>query len=243
MKNIKDLKANSFRKYATFIIACMLSIILIYTNVANAEYAFMHLNDNVIYNGNKSSNKVCLMINVYWGTEYIESILEVLAEYGVKTTFFVGGMWVEKEPEMFKKIYESGHEIGNHGYFHLSHDKMSYEQNLEEISATHAIVKTKIDYDMKLFAPPSGAFNKATIESASELGYLTIMWTRDTIDWRDKNSNLVFKRSTEKTKGGDFILMHPTNHTLKALPLILEYYKLNNLIATTVSECLIGDNA
>lgn len=240
MKEKKQAQAIKFRKYSTFIIICMLSLILVYTNVANAQYAFMHENDNVLYSGNKNSNKVCLMVNVYWGTEYIDDMLEVFESYNVKTTFFVGGTWAEKEPEMLEKIYNNGHEIGNHGYFHLSHDKMSYEQNLEEISATHARVKTIIDYDMKLFAPPSGAFNKATIESATELGYITIMWTRDTIDWRDKNTNLIFKRATEKTQGGDLILMHPTQHTLNALPLILEYYKINNLVATTVSECLIG---
>lgn len=238
MKNNTNLKAKNFRLYSTFIIVVMLTIILTYTTITNAELAFTQTNKNVLYHGNKDSNKVCLMINVYWGTEYLQDMLDVLDRYDVKTTFFVGGTWANKEPEMLKTIYERGHEIGNHGYFHLNQDKLNYEQNLEEISAAHAMVKTIIDYDMKLFAPPSGAFNKSTIESASDLGYLTIMWTRDTVDWRDKNSNTVFKRSTEKTIGGDLILMHPTDHTLKALPLILEFYKSNNLQATTVTDCL-----
>jgi len=64
------------------------------------------------------------------------------------------------------------------------------------------------------------------------------MWSKDTIDWRDKDANLVFSRATKNIEGGDLILMHPTEHTLKALPLILEYYSINGYTATTVSECL-----
>ena len=91
---------------------------------------------------------------------------------------------------------------------------------------------------MELFAPPSGSFNKATIQASKELGYSVIMWSKDTIDWRDKDANLIYSRATNNVKGGELILAHPTEHTLKALPLILEYYKLNNLVPTTVSECL-----
>ena len=93
------------------------------------------------------------------------------------------------------------------------------------------------NYTMNLFAPPSGSFNKSTIQASKDLGYLTIMWSKDTIDWRDKDANLIYSRAI-KAKGGDLILAHPTKCTLQALPLILEYFKLNNLVVTTVSECL-----
>ena len=62
------------------------------------------------------------------------------------------------------------------------------------------------------------------------------MWSKDTIDWRDKDESLVFSRATKNLKGGDLILMHPTEHTKNALKKILDYYKENGFSAVTVSE-------
>ena len=71
---------------------------------------------------------------------------------------------------------------------------------------------------MNLFAPPSGSFNKSTLDACKELGYSVIMWSKDTIDWRDKDANLIYTRATNNISGGDFILAHPTEYTLKSLP-------------------------
>jgi peptidoglycan/xylan/chitin deacetylase (PgdA/CDA1 family) len=65
-----------------------------------------------------------------------------------------------------------------------------------------------------------------------------ILWSRDTVDWRDKDENLTFTRATEGVTGGDFILMHPMETTVSALPRILKYYKENGLQAVTVTENL-----
>lgn len=78
-----------------------------------------------IYRGN-GENCVSLMINVYWGNEYLEEMLQILAKHNVKCTFFVGGSWAAKYPEMLKAIADGGHEIGNHGYFHKEHSKLTY---------------------------------------------------------------------------------------------------------------------
>lgn len=222
------------------VIVCMLVIMAGLTLNFNSQYVFGYKNSEAIYNGNKNSNNVSLMINVYWGTEFLDDMLQTLDDYEIKCTFFVGGQWVEKEPEMLKKIYNKGHEIGNHGYFHRDHDKLSYDQNKEEISVNHNLVKETIGVEMNLFAPPSGAYNKTTLDVASTLGYKTILWSKDTIDWRDKNADLIFQRATNKVCGGDLILMHPTKETSVALPKILENYKTKGITATTVTNNLKG---
>ena len=232
------MKIKSFRNISSLIILFMLTSLIFYVSASSYKYAFSYQNEDVIYHGNQDSNKVSLMINVYWGTEYLEGILDTLDKYDTKCTFFVGGQWVEKEPEMLKEICARGHEIANHGYFHKDQEYLDYSQNFEEIKVNHELVKTLLGVEMNLFAPPSGSFNKSTLEASKNLGYATIMWTKDTIDWRDKDANLIYTRATNNIKGGDLILAHPTEKTLQALPLILEYYKLNNLVATTVSECL-----
>ena len=194
--------------------------------------------NGVYYSGNEESNKISLMINVYWGTEYLDGMLEILDKYDVKTTFFVGGAWAVKESDMLEKIYEKGHEIGNHGYTHKDQDKLNREQNQKEILTTHNIVKDLLNIDMNLFAPPSGAYSKTTVEVASNLGYQTIMWTRDTIDWRDKDADLIYSRAVKDAKGGDLVLMHPTEKTLEALENIIITLQEKGLKVTTVSDTL-----
>lgn len=211
---------------AVFVLAFSGSVLTANVSVDAAPY----------YHGNTDKKNVTLMVNVYWGTEYIEDMLAAFEEYGVRTTFFVGGTWAEKNPETLKKIHEAGHEIGNHGYFHLDHKKISDEKNTEEILVCERMVKSIIGVKTALFAPPSGSFSKQTLSIAKELGYQTIMWSKDTIDWRDKDENLVYSRATKNLKGGDLILMHPTEHTAKALRRILGFCKENGFSVVTVSE-------
>lgn len=190
----------------------------------------------VYYNGDTTKNDVTLMINVYWGTEYLDDMLEILDNYNVKTTFFIGGTWAVLNEDYLTKIYESGHELANHGYHHKDHDKLDEAGNLNEISTTHKIVKELTGVEMDLFAPPSGAYDSLTVTCAEQLGYHTIMWTRDTIDWRDHDSNLIYSRAVKNAKGGDLILMHPTEATVEALPKIIEFFQASNFNLTTVSE-------
>ena len=190
------------------------------------------------YNGNRNSNKVAIMINVYEGSEIVERMLDVLKEKGAKATFFVGGCWAEDNGELLLKILENGHEIGSHGYFHKDHAKLSESRNREEMTATDNLIRRLTGYDVKLFAPPSGSYSATTLKVAESMGYKTIMWSKDTIDWRDKDVNTVINRATKNVRGGDMILMHPQKHTLDALPKILDYYEKGGLTAVTVSECI-----
>ena len=191
-----------------------------------------------IYSGDANSNKVSLMVNVYWGDEFLQPMLDVLKEKNCTTTFFVGGVWASKNAEMLNTIVEYGHELGNHGYYHKDQNKISAEENYKEISQTHQIVKSLTGVEMSLFAPPSGAYNDTTLSVATSLGYKTIMWTLDTIDWRDKDRNLIISRATKNVKGGDLILMHPTAKTLEALPEIIDTIYAKGLEVVPVTNTL-----
>jgi len=192
-----------------------------------------------VYNGNKNKNNISLMINVYWGDEYLDSMLNTLKQNNVKCTFFVGGCWVARNNEMLLKFLNAGHEIGNHGYNHKDHAKLSAKQNQEEINTTTELVEAITGYKMNLFAPPSGSYNDSVLNVASSLGYKTIMWSKDTIDWRDKDEDLIFKRATEKASNGDLILMHPTEKTNLVLDKIIKTLKQKGFNLTTVSENLM----
>lgn len=229
---------NLHRQFINFLIIIMLVVVSMLAVLGVGLTTTSSVINGVYYSGNTESNKISLMINVYWGTEYLDDMLEILDRYEVKTTFFVGGTWAVKESDMLKKMYDAGHEIGNHGYSHKDQDKLNREQNKNEILTTHTLVNDLIGVNMDLFAPPSGAYNKTTVEVATELGYKTIMWTRDTVDWRDKNEEVIYKRAIKDAKGGDLILMHPTACTLLALERIIVSLQEQGFVLTTVSENL-----
>ena len=135
-------------------------------------------------------------------------------------------------------ILSRGHELGNHGYFHKDHASLSEAQNKEEISLCNRFIQLMTGKAMTLFAPPSGAYGKAALAACETLNMKTILWSRDTIDWRDKNASLIYSRATKNIKGGEFVLMHPMKETADALDDILTYYETCSLRAVTVSENL-----
>jgi peptidoglycan/xylan/chitin deacetylase (PgdA/CDA1 family) len=191
-----------------------------------------------LFRSGDSNDGVSLMFNVYWGADEVYQILDVLDEYEAKSTFFIGGSWADDHVECLKEIASRGHEIGNHGYFHKQHDKLSEKENREEILHCNQFVSLAIGSVPMLFAPPSGAYSEATLSAVSHLQMYTVLWTKDTIDWRDKDPSLVYTRATKGVEAGALVLMHPMPHTVKALPDILKEYKRRGLSAITVGENL-----
>lgn len=196
------------------------------------------LSDRVYYSGNADSRYVSLMFNVYWGTEYIPSILDTLDEYEVKATFFIGGSWADDNADCVRRIAAAGHEIGSHGYFHRDHTTLGYEGNVDEIAHSVQFLSLVTGKPVTLFAPPSGAYDEDTVNAAQSLGLKTILWSKDTVDWRDKDEDTCYLRATKDVSAGEFVLMHPMPHTLAALPRILEFYREQGLRAVTVGENL-----
>ncbi len=187
---------------------------------------------------NSASDGVSLMFNVYWGTEEVYQILDVLDEYEAKCTFFIGGSWADDNVPCLKEIVHRGHELGNHGYFHKDHAKLSKEENKNEIVRCNQFVTLATGVTPVLFAPPSGAYASQTLSVCKSLQMKTILWSRDTIDWRDKDASVIYTRATKNIQGGEFVLMHPMAATAKALPDILKYYQRQNLRCITVGENL-----
>jgi len=237
---IFGFKTNSENKFVNITCNIILSLVVltvfalsVFSPVASVAVVPF---EKAIYNGNKQNKNITLMINVYWGTEYLDDMLATLKANNVKTTFFVGGCWVAKNNEMLLKILNDGHEIGNHGYNHKDHAKLNAKQNQEEIYATSELVQAITGYKITLFAPPSGSYNNSVLNVASNLGCKTIMWTRDTIDWRDKDEDLIFSRAVKNASNGDLVLMHPTLATANCLGKIIKTLKEKGFNLTTVSE-------
>lgn len=191
-----------------------------------------------LYYKAENGTGVSLMFNVYEHTENVLAILDILDEYEAKSTFFIGGSWADDNVDCVREIFNRGHEIASHGYFHKDHSRMTLDANLEEIRPSVKLLNMICNTEITLFAPPSGAFGEATLNACLSMDLRVIMWSRDTIDWRDKNVDLIYNRATENLANGEFVLMHPTDCTVTALPKILSYIRNNGLKAVTVSHNL-----
>lgn len=231
------MKIIYIKRKALYVILVILLILfvslILYTTLINRTIETFK--KDVYYKGTLDQKVIAFTCNVDWGNEYIKPMIEIFKNENIHITFFVTGKWAEKNPELLKEIASHGHEIGNHGYMHRDYEKLSYELNKEEISKCHSIVYDILDIDCKYFAPPSGSYNDNTIKAATNLNYDVIMWSIDTIDWRkDSTKDIIVKRVLDKAQNSAIVLMHPTEETIKALPVIIdslskEGYKIGNV--------------
>lgn len=191
-----------------------------------------------IYQGNVDKKAIALTINVDWGEEYIEKMLEIFETKDVKATFFLSGKWVEKNQDLVKQIYQQGHELGNHGYSHPHPDQLTIQQNIEEIKKTEAAIEKVTNYKTSLFAPAYGEKKPHVAEAASQIGYKTIYWSLDTIDWQKPKPATIVERIVPRAFNGAIVLMHPTENTVLALPEIIHKLKEEGYSFLTVSEII-----
>ncbi len=201
----------------------------------------VHLEDlgpEPIYRGNPEKPMVTFLINVAWGNEYIPEILRVLEKYQINTTFFFDGSWLEKNPDLAKKIKGAGHEIGNHAYSHPDLNQSSRAQTVEELQKTNDIIEKSLGVKVKWFAPPSGSFNATTLEVAHELGMKTILWTADTVDWKKPETSEMVRRVVAKVEKGSMVLMHPTKPTAEGLETMIKEVKAKGYELGTVSDLM-----
>ena len=106
-----------------------------------------------------------------WGNEYTQTILDILDAHNVKATFFMTGQWVEKFPEEVIKIYEAGHDLGNHSESHPYMSKLGEADQIQELMAVHNKVKELTGYDMFLFRAPYGDSGKSLLSDTVGCGF------------------------------------------------------------------------
>lgn len=227
------------KKHLTWAAIFLLFIILLFTLLLGSGRSERDVPTiNPIYIGNTRDMAVALMFNVDWGEDIIPGILEVLHQKDTRATFFITGRIAKKFPEMVRQISEKGHEIGNHGFSHPHPDKISLEQNMNEISETEKVL-TELGVGIsKIFASPYGEHKPHVLQAASALGYKTIMWTLDTVDWKDPAPEVIVKKVSEKADNGALILMHPKKCTLDALPSVIDALRERQFAIKTVSEII-----
>lgn len=136
---------------------------------------------------------------------YTEQILDGLKKRGIKATFFVTGMNVEKYPEIIKRMYEEGHVIGNHTFYHTQLTSRNRDKFKEELIRTNAAISEITGEDVIYVRPPYGSWDKSF---ETELNMFPVLWTVDPLDWCSTNVACITSNVVKKVEENDIILMH-----------------------------------
>ncbi|MDT8716544.1 polysaccharide deacetylase family protein [Clostridium sp. 19966] len=196
-----------------------------------------------IYSVDTKEKKLALTFDVSWKEDNMDEILDILHKYNVKATFFIVGVWIDGNEEKLKRIFDEGHEIGNHTNSHPSMPGISKEKLVKEIDAVDEKIEKVTGKETSLFRFPSGEYSDSTIDVVSGLNKYSIQWDVDSIDWRNQGADIEYNRVIKKSKPGSIILFHSeAKYTPENLPKIIQYLKNQNYEFVTVSNLIYRDN-
>jgi peptidoglycan-N-acetylmuramic acid deacetylase len=160
---------------------------------------------------------------------YTGQILDILAEKGVKATFFCTYDYCKSEPALVKRMIDEGHVLGNHSWSHYSMPDCTDAEALAEITKLHDYVVEHFGYEMNLFRPPMGEFSERTLNITANAGYRSALWSFAYRDWeRDKQTPVdeALAKMKESTHPGEIVLLHAVSSTnAEALPIIIDYWQ------------------
>ncbi|MER7502923.1 polysaccharide deacetylase family protein [Nonomuraea pusilla] len=170
--------------------------------------------------------------------EYTPRLLDELRRRDVKATFFVLGEMVaaDRSGHMIRRIAADGHELGNHSWNHPSLTGVSGDELKRQLRQTEELVHRLTGVRMRLMRPPYGATDKAVAEETRREGLAQILWNVDTLDWRDRDPEVVARRAAAATPGSIVLMhdIHPT--TVEAVPKLLDTLAKKGFTFVTVSE-------
>ena len=193
-----------------------------------------------IYCVDRDDKCVSLTFDAAWGNEDTQTLIDILAQYNVKATFFVVGDWVDKYPESVKALHDAGHEVMTHSNDHAHFAQLSGEQIVSNINTSCDKIEAVTGVRPTLFRCPYGEYNDTVIETLSGMGLYTIQWDVDSLDWKDLSASEITKRVTGSVQSGSIVLFHnAAKHTPEALPGIIEFLQSNGYSIVPVSEILL----
>ena len=187
--------------------------------------------------------KIAVTFDAAWSAEDTDEIITILKKHNAKATVFVLGDWARKNPWAVKKLYENGHEIGNHSDTHPLFSQISRDEIKKEIENCNKEIEKIIGVVPRVLRAPSGDYNNISIETTESLNMKMIQWDVDSLDWKKLSVDEMYSRVTEKVQNGSILLFHNgVENTPKALDKILTKLEKDGYEFVTVSELIYWDN-
>ncbi|MGE5682381.1 MAG: glycosyltransferase [Bacillota bacterium] len=200
--------------------------------------------------GNTTGKEIVLTFDDGPDYRYTPQILDILKKEHVPAAFFVLGINAENNLTLLKRIYNEGHEIGNHSFLHPNLAIAGNERTIIELNSTRRLIESITGHSTVLFRPPYDADTEPEhiqeilpiIEARNE-NYFTIGASIDPLDWQEGvSADSIMARIKREEKFGSIILLHDAggdrSQTVKALPEIIKYFKSKGYSFSTVSSIL-----
>lgn len=223
-------------------LALVVVLIFLAVNVPTIVAASAAKKKLPVYCVQRDDKCVSLTFDAAWGNEDTQTLIDILARYDARATFFVVGDWVEKYPESVKALHDAGHEVMTHSNKHEHFSQLSSEQIMESINLSCDKIEAVTGVRPTLFRCPYGEYDDHVIETMENMGFYTIQWDVDSLDWKDLSAGEIYKRVTGNVQSGSIVLFHnAAKHTPEALPDILEYLLQNGYKVVPVSELLLQE--
>ncbi|HSO11962.1 MAG TPA: polysaccharide deacetylase family protein [Anaerolineales bacterium] len=207
-----------------------------------------HTDVNLIYHGDRDKPYVALTFDLCQKPElpswFDQGIVDVLTQYNVPATFFMGGDWMRTHMDETLQLASNPYfELGNHSWSHPDLPGLSEETISSEIVKTQNLLYQLTGRQSKLFRLPSGKYDDLTLIVIAWHGLHAIQWDVET---GDPDPTIDAERMNwavqKRVQNGSIIIMHANGrgwHTAEALPQMIEYLRGQGYVLVTVSQ-LIG---
>lgn len=221
--------------------------VLLSVNIGGSAVASVYFGNALrkvpIYYVNTPEKNISIGFDAAWGADKTEKIMDICDQFGVKATFFLVGFWVEKYPDITKKIAERGFEIGTHSNSHPDMTKLSQSQQELELTTSINLIEQTAGTKVKLFRCPYGAYNDTLLTTAENLGLVTIQWDVDSLDWKGLSAMEITTRVVNGVRNGSIILCHNnSDHILDALPIMLDRLQKRQFKLVPIGDLILKEN-
>ncbi len=171
-----------------------------------------------MYVGGAADKILYLTFDAGYENGFTPSILDTLNKHKAKAAFFLVGNFVQRNPDLTKRIVKDGHIVGNHTYHHYNVSKITdpeeFKQELKDLEdlfyETTGVAMTKF------YRPPEGKFSEQNLRMAQQLGYSTFFWSLAYMDWDNNNQpshEVALNKLLPRTHNGAIVLLHCTSKT------------------------------
>lgn len=183
--------------------------------------------------------EACLTFDISWGEKTLPLVLQILAQQQVPATFFVSGPWAVTHRQELKAIVECGHEIASHGDRHINLSQYPKDTVKANIKKAHQDLLTVVDRVAPFFRPPNGDYDDVVIDTARELGFETVIWAVDSLDWKNPGPDYMVQRIVSRVFPGAIILCHASDSSKQihlALPGIIQGLRSKGFKLVSLSQ-------
>lgn len=196
------------------------------------------LRDDILVRGNTDLREVAFTFDDGPRPEVARDLLNTLGREGVRATFFVVGKQVDLYPALVRRMMNEGHEVGNHTYNHPRLDDLDAKRIKSEIASCDKAIFRATGAHASLFRPPGMRYDDVVIDTAQDLGYVTIHWNVGAKDFTGAEPGSVAERVLKTVRPGSVILLHGQPETVAALPEIISNLRAKGYRFVTVSQML-----